>query len=157
MKKIGIALLMFFGALTMQAQELKWESDVNKAITVSKKEKKPLMMFFTGSDWCGWCMRLQREVFQTPEFTKWAKQNVVLVELDYPRRKQLPQEIVAQNDQLQQMFQVQGYPTVWFVNASTNKKDKKVNFEKLGSQGYMAGGPTEWLKSANTILANKKS
>jgi|SRR5690606_40370081 len=108
------------------------------------------MLFFTGSDWCGWCIRLQKEVFKTPEFTSWAKDNVVLVELDFPRRKQLAPEIRQQNMQLQQSFGVQGYPTVWFARAT--KKDGKVNFEQLGRTGYVAGGPAAWLGGANQML-----
>lgn len=136
--------------MAVQAQELTWHTDLDKAITVSKKTKKPLLLFFTGSDWCGWCIRLQKEVLKTPEFEQWAKDNVVLVELDFPRRTpQLP-EIQKQNMELQQFFQVQGYPTVWLVNAT--KKDGKVNFEKLGSTGYVAGGPSAWLQGANKII-----
>jgi protein disulfide-isomerase len=100
-------------------------------------------------------MRLQKEVFKTPEFEKWAKDNVVLVELDYPRRTPQPAEIQKQNMELQQTFAVQGYPTVWFVNAT--RKEGKINLEKLGSTGYVAGGPSAWLASADQILGNKKS
>ena len=154
MKKLAITLFVILGSLTIQAQELTWQTDMNKAMEISKKSKKPLFLFFTGSDWCGWCMRLQNEVFKTPEFKKWATENVVLVELDFPRRTpQLP-EIQKQNSELQQTFAVQGYPTVWFVNAS--KKDGKINLEKLGSTPYLAGGPSAWLDAANKILINKK-
>lgn len=156
MKKMMIALFLLMGAMTMQAQDLVWHNDVKKAMEVSKKSKKPLMLFFTGSDWCGWCIRLQKEVFKTPEFTKWAKDNVVLVELDFPRRTPQQPEIQQQNMQLQQTFQVQGYPTVWFVNATTNK-EKQVNFEKLGTTGYVAGGPAKWLEGADKILGQPKS
>ncbi|RZJ36442.1 MAG: thioredoxin family protein [Flavobacterium sp.] len=150
MKKLFITLLLIAGSMAVQAQELTWHTDLDKAITVSKKTKKPLLLFFTGSDWCGWCIRLQKEVLKTPEFEQWAKDNVVLVELDFPRRTpQLP-EIQKQNMELQQFFQVQGYPTVWLVNAT--KKDGKVNFEKLGSTGYVAGGPSAWLQGANKII-----
>jgi thioredoxin-related protein len=156
MKKMMIALFLIMGAMTMQAQDLVWHNDVQKAMEVSKKTKKPMMLFFTGSDWCGWCIRLQKEVFKTPEFTKWAKDNVVLVELDFPRRTPQQPEIQQQNMQLQQTFEVRGYPTVWFVNATTNK-EKQVNFEKLGSTGYVAGGPAKWLEGADKIIAQKKS
>ena len=154
MKKIIITLVFVLGTISLQAQELYWETNVNKAIEVSKKTKKPMLLFFTGSDWCGWCIRLQKEVFKTPEFEKWAKDNVVLVELDFPRRTPQEPEIQKQNAELQQTFAVQGYPTVWFVNAS--KKDGKINLEKLGSTGYLAGGPSAWLANANQILGNKK-
>src|SRR6187431_2480510 len=100
MKKIILVAFFFIGICVSQAQgssdseqakQLKWYTDVKEAIKVSNKEKKPLLLFFTGSDWCGWCIRLQKEVLRTPEFNKWAKESVVLVELDYPRS-------VAQSD-----------------------------------------------------------
>jgi protein disulfide-isomerase len=151
MKKVFLALLLIAGSFAVEAQELVWHDNVEKAMEISKKSKKPLMLFFTGSDWCGWCIRLQKEVFKTKEFTDWAKDNVVLVELDFPRNtSKLTPETQNQNSQLQQVFQVQGYPTVWLVNA--NKKDGKTNFEKLGSTGYVAGGPTAWLAVANGII-----
>jgi protein disulfide-isomerase len=153
MKKIAITLFLVLGSLTIQAQELTWQTDMNKALEISKKSKKPLFLFFTGSDWCGWCIRLQKEVFKTPEFAKWAKDNVILVELDFPRSTPQQPEIKKQNAELQQIFAVQGYPTVWFVRGS--KKDGKINLEKLGSTGYVAGGPTAWLAAADKILANK--
>lgn len=155
MKKVFLTLFLVLGSLTINAQELTWQTDINKAMEISKKTKKPLLLFFTGSDWCGWCIRLQKEVLKTPEFAKWAKDNVVLVELDFPRRAQQSPELVKQNMELQQVLGVRGYPTVWFVNAS--KKDGKVNLEQIGSTGYVAGGPTVWLDGANKILANKKS
>jgi thioredoxin-related protein len=149
-KKIFLIALFFIGIGTSQAQELKWYTDVKEAMTVSNKEKKPLMLFFTGSDWCGWCIRLQNEVLKTPEFTKWANENVVLVELDFPRRTPQSDELKKQNSELQQAFGIQGFPTVYFVNATV--KEGKVNFEGLGSTGYVAGGPTAWLNVANTYL-----
>lgn len=155
MKKVILTLFLILGSLTINAQELTWQTDINKAMEISKKTKKPLLLFFTGSDWCGWCIRLQKEVLKTPEFAKWAKDKVVLVELDFPRRTQQSPELVKQNMELQQVLGVRGYPTVWFVNAS--KKDGKVNLEQIGSTGYVAGGPSVWLDGANKILANKKS
>lgn len=154
MKKIFITLLFVAGSMTMQAQELTWETNLEKAAQVSIKTKKPLLLFFTGSDWCGWCIRLQKEVLKTAEFAAWAKENVVLVELDFPRRSpQLP-EIQKQNMEMQQIFEVRGYPTVWFANPTKN--DGKINLDKLGSTGYVAGGPSKWLEAANQILATKK-
>ncbi len=132
---------------------LTWYTNVEQAIQVSIKEKKPLFLFFTGSDWCGWCIRLQKEVFTKSEFEKWAKSNVVLVELDFPRKKQLPDAIVQQNNQLQQQLGVQGYPTVWMIKSEQGAE--KVQLSPLGSLGYEAGGPSAWLKSANAILNNK--
>jgi protein disulfide-isomerase len=153
MKKLFLALFIV-GSFTVQSQELKWYNDVKAASDVSIKTKKPLFFFFTGSDWCGWCMRLQKEVFQTSEFTKWANENVVLVELDFPRRKVLDPAIKQQNTELEQMFGIRGYPTVWIVNPA--KTDGQVSFDRLGTTGYAAGGPNVWIEGANSILKNKK-
>ena len=154
MKKIIIVLFLIFGAISMQAQDIYWETNLEAATKVSLKTKKPLMLFFTGSDWCGWCIRLQKEVFKTPEFATWAKENVVLVELDFPRRTPQADKIKMQNSEMQQLFQVQGYPTVWFVNPT--KVKEKTNLDKLGSTGYVAGGPTAWIATAEPFLAKKK-
>ena len=112
-------------------------------------------MFFTGSVWCGWCKRLVKEVFVKPEFKKWANNSVILVELDFPKRTKLPEATQKQNRELAQMFGVRGYPSIWFVNPKI-EKEGRVNFNKLGSQGYVAGGPKAWIAGANNILSNKK-
>lgn len=153
MKKLALVLFLTLSISTIQAQDLTWHTDVNKASELAMKTKKPMMFFFTGSDWCGWCIKLQNEVFKTPEFIKWASENVTLVELDFPRRKQLTPELAQQNRNLEQMFGVRGYPTVWFVKPQL--VDGKVNFDRLGSTGYVANGPQGWLPGAKQILANK--
>ena len=155
MKKIFLITLFLTGVFSIQAQELKWYTDVREAITESNKVHKPMLMFFTGSDWCGWCIRLQNEVLKTPEFTKWAAENVVLVELDYPRRTAQTPEIKNQNNELQQAFGIQGFPTIYFTSAEA--KDGKVNFKGLGQTGYVAGGPSAWLTVAEGIVHPKKS
>jgi len=148
------AFFLLFSTLSF-AQDLTWYTDMEKAISISQKEKKPIMLFFTGSDWCGWCIRLQKEVFTQKEFIDWAKANVVLVELDFPRAKAQSDAIKSQNNQLQQQFGVQGYPTCWFVNPEKTKEGK-YNLTQLGSQGYMAGGPTNWINSAKNIINSNK-
>lgn len=155
MKKIVLIAFFLIGAMNSQAQELKWYTDVTEAITISNKEQKPMLMFFTGSDWCGWCIRLQNEVLKTEEFKKWASTNVVLVELDYPRAVAQTPELKNQNNQLQQAFGIQGFPTVFFTSAET--KDGRVNFKGLGKTGYVAGGPSAWLTVAEGIVHPKKS
>ena len=150
-KTIYILLISIFTTVFVSAQELTWYTDVGKASEFAMKEKKPLLMFFTGSDWCGWCIRLQKEVFQTSEFKKWALENVVLVELDFPKRTPQSDNIRAQNQQLQRMFKVRGYPTIWFVNPEINS-EKQINLRSLGSTGYVAGGPTKWIGKAASML-----
>lgn len=155
MKKVILALVFTLGFLGAHAQEtLKWETDINKAIQQSAATKKPMMLFFTGSDWCGWCMKLQKEVFKTDAFTTWAKDNVILVELDFPRRKELPQEQKAQNAQISQALKVRGYPTVWFVKPVKTTQGGVI-LNPVGNTGYVAGGPEAWLEKAEPFV--KKS
>lgn len=142
---------MFFGIVqAASAQELTWHTDINKAIELSTKENKPLFLFFTGSDWCGWCIRLQNEVFKKPEFASWATKNVVLVELDFPRKSKLEATLQAQNNELQKMFNVTGYPTVWFVKPQTTPNG--INLQQMGKMGYLAGGATTWIMAADRII-----
>ena len=155
MKKILVIAFLTLTTMSLQAQEgLTWHTDMTKATDISIKENKHLFLFFTGSDWCGWCIRLQKEVFKTPEFVKWAKENVILVELDFPRKNEQTEAVKMQNAQLQQQLQVRGYPTVWFVSA-TKTADAKVNLNALGSSGYVAGGPQVWIDGANQIIKKK--
>ena len=155
MKKILVIAFLTLTTMSLQAQEeLTWHTDLTKATDISIKENKPLFLFFTGSDWCGWCIRLQKEVFKTPEFVKWAKENVILVELDFPRKNEQTEAVKLQNAQLQQQLQVRGYPTVWFVSSSKTT-DGKVNLNALGSTGYVAGGPEIWIDGANQIIKKK--
>ena len=155
MKKILLIAFLTLTSMSIQAQdELTWHTDMSKVTDVSIKENKPMFLFFTGSDWCGWCIRLQKEVFKTPEFIKWAKENVVLVELDFPRKNEQTDAVKMQNAQLQQQLQVRGYPSVWFVSAAKTA-EAKVNLTALGSTGYVAGGPKVWIDGANQIIQNK--
>jgi len=148
-------------ALLPASQEtLVWHTDLMKANDISTASKKPIFAFFTGSDWCGWCHKLQREVFAKPEFVSWAKKNVVLLELDFPRRKQLSPELTQQNSNLQQQFKVQGYPTIWMFFASKDAKSGNFNLNPLGSLGYPSGVETgkeeiKFIKDANAVLAKK--
>ena len=154
MKKL-ILLLFTIVSFTSFSQHIEndWNTDMNKAIEISHNTEKPLMLFFTGSDWCGWCIKLQKAVFSKPDFVKWATKNVVLVELDFPRRTKISEELTAQNRNLQQMFGVRGYPTVWFVTPEVT--DGKVNFKRLGSQGASPLDAKGWIAGANKILEQK--
>jgi protein disulfide-isomerase len=163
-KRALLALAITFAGTHAFAQEVKngltWYTDVQQAHAVSEKTHKPIFGFFTGSDWCGWCKRLQAAVFAKPEFQSWAKKNVVLLELDFPRGKQLPEKIAQQNAELQSAFQVGGYPTVWIFTLDKDDKTQKINISALGSLGYPQSErgqeATAFLAKANDILKNKK-
>ncbi len=112
-----------------------WLVDVDEAYQVSKTTGKPIMANFTGSDWCGWCKRLSAAVFDKKEFKQWADENVVLLELDFPRRKQLPEDLQRQNAGLQRAFQVRGFPTVWVFDLNKNDSGK-YEIDAHGKTGY---------------------
>ena len=138
---------------------LEWHTDLKKAHDLSQKTGKPIFGFFTGSDWCGWCIKLQKEVFAKEEFVTWANDKVILLELDFPKRTAQPDDLKIQNRNLQQALGVRGYPTVWLFNSSVN--DKGVfNIERIGSLGYPSGAvkgkeEVKFISSANMLL--KKS
>ena len=160
MKKILLLLLTIFSLNVFSQYSNDWNTDINKAIKTSIKEDKPMLLFFTGSDWCGWCKKLVREVYKTPEFSKWAQKNVVLVDIDFPKRTTLPKELQQQNRTLGQLFAVRGYPTVWLVELTNKGGDNVVRYNNyylkaLGKTGYVAGGPNNWINGANQFLKNK--
>jgi len=155
MKNLFIVCTLLISSLTLSAQENDgWLLDFDKAAELSMKTGKPILANFTGSDWCGWCIRLKNEVFITPTFNSWAKENVILLELDYPRRTKQTEKIKKQNRELQQFFKVRGYPTIHVFNVGIT--DGKTQITSLGQMGYVAGGPTPWISNANTFIKNKK-
>ena len=137
MKKIAIYLLTCWAAWQTFAAEGEWLTDLPKAQTKAKAENKMVLMDFTGSDWCGWCIKFHKEVLSTPEFAEYAKKHLVLVELDFPRKKQQPAELKQANTALQAKFQVNSFPTFVVLNAEGKEIGKQV--------GYAEGGPNAFI------------
>jgi len=140
-------------------EELEWHTRMETAQQKSVETGKPIFAFFTGSDWCGWCHKLQADVFAKPEFKKWAAENVILLELDFPRRKKLEPELAAQNNELRQVFRVTGYPTCWVFKLQLNEGTNQMNILPYGSLGYPSGAvkgkeQVKFLDTANQILSN---
>lgn len=114
-----------------------WKTDYEKALAEAKLEHKIVLLDFTGSDWCGWCMKLDKEVFSKPAFKQYAADNLILVEVDFPRAKHLTRKVQAQNAELKTKFGVTGYPTIVLLDEDGNK---------LGEQaGYLEGGPEAFI------------
>ena len=112
------------------------------ALAKAKTEKKMVLLDFTGSDWCGWCVKLDKEVFSKTEFKTYAKDNLVLVELDFPRGKQQSKMLKEQNEKLQKEFGIRGFPTIIVLNPEG---------QKVGQLGYMEGGPTAFIAKVNEL------
>lgn len=121
------------------AEGAAWLTSWEAAAKQSKATGKPILIDFTGSDWCGWCIRLKKEVFDTEYFQKWAKQKVVLLEVDFPRKKPLPEAQQAANEKLAAKYNVQGFPTVIFADHKGNA---------ISQYGYDEGGPEAWTAKA---------
>src|SRR5215472_19230341 len=92
--------------------ESDWLRDYSKAQEQAKANHKLLLLNFTGSDWCGWCIKFDKEVLSQPQFKNFAHDNLVLVELDFPRKKSQPTELQKQNRELAQQYEVFGFPTI---------------------------------------------
>lgn len=114
-----------------------WLNDYKKAQEEAKANNKLLLLNFTGSDWCGWCIKFDKEILSQPQFKDYARDNLVLVELDFPRRKAQPVDLKKQNLQLAQQYEVLGFPTIVVLNS---------NGQKLWQfDGYFPGGPEAFI------------
>lgn len=123
--------------------DLNWHTNWDSAAAESKKTGKPILVNFTGSDWCGWCIKLKDEVFSKPAFKTWSDKKVVLLEVDFPSKKPQTAEVKAANQALAKKYGVRGYPTIMFT-----KHDGKT----IGKLGYMEGGPKAWTGAADKVI-----
>jgi protein disulfide-isomerase len=123
-----------------------WSTDPEQARTAAIAERRPMLVLFTGSDWCGWCIKLDKEVFSTPEFRQWAAKRVVLLKLDFPRKRQLPAGEAQANEAMSKRYAVKGFPSVVFT---------KADGAELGRSGYMEGGPAAWIAAAEKSLPSR--
>jgi len=121
---------------TVAAAKSGWLTNYDQAQKEAQSKNRLLLMDFTGSDWCGWCIMLDKEVFSKPEFKEYANKNLVLLELDFPRMKKMPPETTAQNERLLMKYGIQGFPTVVVFDSSG---------KPLGALGYQAGGPQAFI------------
>ncbi len=139
-----VITLLLGGLLThASAESGGWLTDYAKALQQAKAENKPILLDFTGSDWCGWCIRMKKEALDTPQFKQYAAKNLILVEVDFPQEKPQTSAVKKQNAELQSRFSASGYPT--FILLS---KDEK----KLGEQvGYLEGGANAFIKELGTF------
>jgi thioredoxin-related protein len=136
MKRIAIGLLAALALAQTGAADLEWVTDLPQAQAKAKTEKKMVLLDFTGSDWCIWCVRLKEEIFSKPEFVEYAAKNLVLVEVDFPRKKQLSEQQNRANRALADKYGIKGYPTLIILDGDG---------KKAGELGYMRGGPKPFI------------
>jgi len=135
MKKVFITLLTCVAAFQLVAADAKldWKTDLPKAQQQAKKENKLILLDFTGSDWCGWCIKLHHDTFSKQEWADYAKKNLVLVEVDFPHSKEQSEALKSANEALQKKYKIDGFPTIIVLNADGNVVWK--------NEGYLSGGP----------------
>lgn len=131
-----LALLLASVSLALASEV--WLTDLDEARRVACREKKDILIDFTGTDWCAYCIRLREEVYMTEEFSDFAKK-YVLVELDYPHHKPQAPEVKARNLEIQNKFGVSGFPTVILMDAKSGEAYGRIT-------GYLPGsGPKSYL------------
>lgn len=144
MKKVWMvlaALAIGGGAFAAEG----WKTDFEAAKVLAKEQNKYILMDFSGSDWCHWCVKLDKEVFKKEAFKVYAKDHLVLMLADFPSDKsgQDP-ELIKQNEKLAKEFGVSGFPTVFILSP-----EGKV----VGKTGYQAGGPEKYIEHIQGIIS----
>jgi len=122
---------------------LNWEDNLETALKKAKTENKAVLVNFTGSDWCQWCIKLSDEVFSKSDFEDYAEDNLILVKLDFPRSIEQSAETKLYNNQLAQRYGVQGFPTILLFNSAGNL---------VLTTGYQPGGPVSYVEHLKNSL-----
>ena len=136
-------LIVLFLSLSVYANDLEWLDDFEKAKELSKEKGVPILVNFTGSDWCSWCTRLMGEVFSKSEFQDYAKKSLVLFKADFPRSKVIPEQVVRQNRKLAERYRIQGFPTILLVDAAG---------KELARTGYRRGGAKAYVEHLDGLI-----
>ena len=136
------ALMICLSASSVFAGRL-WVTDFAKAKATAKAANRYMLLDFSGSDWCGWCIKLDDEVFSTKAFGTYAKENLVCVLLDFPKSTSLSRKLEDQNQKLAQQYEVSGFPTVLVLSPKG---------DVIGRTGYKSGGPKNYVEHIKTFV-----
>ncbi|MFP4379896.1 MAG: thioredoxin family protein [Candidatus Sumerlaeia bacterium] len=120
-----------------------WLTDFEKAKEKAQEKDLAILVNFSGSDWCTWCIRLDEEVLEKDAFKEYASENLVLFVADFPRHKEQDEETMKQNRKLAQQYGIQGFPTVLVVDSDG---------ETIGRTGYRRGGAEDYVKHLKTMI-----
>lgn len=141
-KQIAIAMAVFMAGSAVFAESA-WLTDFKKAKREAARKDVPILANFSGSDWCGWCIKLDREVFEKEAFLEYAKKHLVLLHVDFPARKKQPEAVAEQNKALARKYGVRGYPTILLLDE---------NGKALERTGYRRGGAEAYVKHIKGLL-----
>lgn len=131
-----------------------WYDDYTKASGESAKLKRPMLILFTGSDWCPFCVKLKKEVLDKKEFKKYAEKNLILLYIDLPRYAEMPAEMVKKNRQLCSMFEVRGFPTSVVVSPDGKVLGRIGGFPRKA--GFSSNPAAGYIKTLTEMISGKK-
>jgi len=134
--KLLLTLALLSASVLVSAAEPEWLTDMDEARRIAKKENKHILVNFAGSDWCGWCKRLDREVFNKSAFKEFSEENLVLLKVDFPRKTKLPTDQAAANRALKRQYGVQGFPTIFLMTAG-ERIVVKTGYRRGGADKYV--------------------
>lgn len=144
MKKTAIlTAAVLFAISTACSKQPGWSENFDQSLALAGSSGKVLLVNFTGSDWCSWCIKLEKEVFSQKAFQDYASTDLVLMKVDFPKTKKLADSVRAQNQALADRFGVQGFPTLVLLNGKG---------EKIGQTGYMEGGAEAYVRHLKSLL-----
>jgi len=132
----AIACILF--AAPLAQAEFGWLNDYKKAQQEAKANNKFLLLDFTGSDWCFWCKKFDAEILSQAQFKDFARENLVLLEIDFPRAKSQSPEIKKQNEELAQQYQIMGFPTIVVLSADGQKLWQYDGYFPDGAAAFIA-------------------
>ncbi|MCF7858534.1 MAG: thioredoxin family protein [Candidatus Cloacimonetes bacterium] len=156
MKKRSIVLITVFSLFILTAcnaevsetkveEGITWYTNLEEALEVAQEKDVPVFIHFTGSDWCGWCWKLEEEVYSKQVFQDYIAQNLVMVKIDFPRKIQLPKEVQAYNRNLANKYGIRGFPTVQLLNPDGSA---------IAQTGYQYGGAEVYIDHLKELLTN---
>lgn len=123
--------------------KLTWHTDLDKAQQLAANNDKHVLLHFTGSDWCPWCVKLDTNVFSTAEFAEFAESELVLVKVDFPKKHQLSQEQATANEKLARKYGVRGFPTLIMLNSEG---------ARVGTTGFRQGSAASYIEHLQGMM-----
>ncbi|MEI6055354.1 MAG: thioredoxin fold domain-containing protein [Lentisphaerota bacterium] len=147
MRKSIAILAVVLSATLSYAADLTWMDNFSDAEAKAAKDNKYIFADFTGSDWCPWCIKLDAEVLNTPEFKEYAKDNLILFKADFPRNKQISDKVKDQNVRLMDKYSVMGFPTILIIDQEGGV---------VATMGYEQGGPVPYIASIKKAISTYK-
>jgi len=143
-----LSLLAFISCGKKNVEEpVVWSEDLIEVVALATERELPILINFTGSDWCPPCIRLEEEVFSQPEFLAFARENLVLFKVDRPRSIEQSEELQEQNSLLRIWFEIQFFPTILLVDADLNE---------IARTGYKSGGAAAYVEHLQQLINDRE-